>query len=180
MTNQDLIDRSSPSTLLPDPEEPIGTNASLDDAGPSATSPGVPWTPPPLQVPENLELIQLGNVNIADVAGELKATPTAFPIWLPIGDIKPGYRTTHIDVQLNDRQAEAACYLKDALDQAGERLAPPQGEEVGRRVQSSVDVIRWLLEQIADGIDRLSTNAIADRPTEPRVARSSPTASIQR
>lgn len=49
----------------------------------------------------------------------------------------------HVDGQLTRDQAQALRRLQRALDHRGDRLAS------GRRVQSAIDAVRWLLEQIA-------------------------------
>lgn len=57
----------------------------------------------------------------------------------------PRYMARHVEVQLDSDHAATLAQLLEALDHAGERL------KSGRRVASSADGLRWLLEQIAAG-----------------------------
>ncbi len=53
------------------------------------------------------------------------------------------YRSTHIDVHLDQRQAEGLRRLYDGLDRTGAKLSN------GRHVQSAADAVKWLLDQVA-------------------------------
>ena len=66
-------------------------------------------------------------------------------VWVPISKpVDGGYRSNHVDVQLTSRQADALHHVLAGLDAAGARL------DDGRRVFHKVDVVRWILEKVAD------------------------------
>lgn len=62
---------------------------------------------------------------------------------VPLGDPRPGYVGRHLDVQLNHRQGLACKRALAGL--AGRELSS------GRRVASLPDVVRWILDQLAEG-----------------------------
>lgn len=62
---------------------------------------------------------------------------------VPLADVPdPHYRQRHVNLQLSAAEADAMKRLLAGLDMQGERLAN------GRRVQTSADAVRWLLEKI--------------------------------
>ena len=64
-------------------------------------------------------------------------------IELPVEPLDPdAYLKRHIDLQLNRRQASGLRRLFDGLHRRGTKLANE------RYVQSPVDVIRYVLEQV--------------------------------
>jgi len=95
----------------------------------------------------------------ADVSQEM---PPAVQLTLALPPLAPpnlaAYRQRHLDVQLSGPQAVAVRRLYDTLDAAGSRLAN------GKRVASSVDAVRWLLEQLGQALSGAATRA-ADAPT---------------
>lgn len=54
------------------------------------------------------------------------------------------YRPTHVEARLDPPQAEALARLFQTLDEGGLRL------KSGRRVTSSADAVRWLLEAVGE------------------------------
>ena len=69
----------------------------------------------------------------------LHATITA-----PLGSVDPvAYASDHIDGRLDPLQASGLRHLYNGLDAAGKRLRN------GRRVLTSIDAVRWLLEELA-------------------------------
>ena len=58
-----------------------------------------------------------------------------------------GHLQQHVDGRLTRPQAEAMKRLRQWLDETGHRTAN------GHKVQSLVDVVRWLAEQLAAEID---------------------------
>lgn len=74
-------------------------------------------------------------------AAELPVIATRL-LELPLGVVPCGYVSRHVDARLDRRQGAALRRLQDGLDRAGRRLAN------GKRVISTADAVRWLLEQI--------------------------------
>lgn len=60
------------------------------------------------------------------------------------------YATRHVDLSLNPEQGMTLKRLFVALDREGERLAPAVGSDMGRRVATVADAVRWLIESICD------------------------------
>lgn len=66
------------------------------------------------------------------------------PLAVPLGEIPAGvYVSKHVEAQLDGPQAATLRRVLAGLDRDGARLAN------GRRVTSSADAVRWLLENIA-------------------------------
>jgi hypothetical protein len=90
--------------------------------------------------PEALAAAQAGLVMEGDLSefGPLVELP-------PLAELQPKvYIAQHVEVQLDWHQGQTLRRLYDTLDQGGLRL------KNGRRIASNADVIRWLLEAIAD------------------------------
>lgn len=69
----------------------------------------------------------------------LHATLTA-----PLGSVDPvAYLSDHIEGRLDPFQGSGLRHLVNGLDAAGKRLRN------GRRVLTSIDAVRWLLEELA-------------------------------
>lgn len=74
-------------------------------------------------------------------------------IEIPIGPVPPTgdgapYLTNHVEAgKLTQRQRVGLSRLVNGLDQAGCRLTD------GRRVVTSADAVRWLLERLSAGSD---------------------------
>ncbi len=73
-------------------------------------------------------------------------------IELPLGEIlkdggyrSRGLRDKHCEARLDCRQAETLRQLFDGLDAMGARL------QSGKRIGSNADVVRWILEAVAEG-----------------------------
>lgn len=67
-------------------------------------------------------------------------------IEVPLGEIPPAvYITRHVEVNLDHLQSCTLRRVFEGLDSSGARLVN------GKRVASSSDVVRWLLEQVASG-----------------------------
>ena len=73
-----------------------------------------------------------------------KPTAESVTITVPMSRITlTGFVGSHVDVQLSHSQAVALRRLFHALDAAGTRLTN------GRRVATTADAVRWILEQTA-------------------------------
>lgn len=59
----------------------------------------------------------------------------------------------HLDVSLTRLQAMTLRRVRDELAAQRARLPAPLGRERGRRVWSSEDAVRWIVERIADAAD---------------------------
>lgn len=69
--------------------------------------------------------------------------PGVATIQVPVAQIAAGnYAAMHVNLNLDKEQARTLKQLRAGLDQAGARLRE------GRRVQSSADTIRYLLENL--------------------------------
>lgn len=63
----------------------------------------------------------------------------------PLVDVREdGYVSPHVEARLDPDQAQTLRRLFDTLDEGGQRL------KNGRRIASNADVVRWLLEAVAD------------------------------
>ena len=85
-----------------------------------------------------------------DAAPDMQATEglTMVGIELPLAEVDPGrYATTHVDVQLNATQAQTMRRVCDGMREARAEL------ENGRYVQGPPDVVRHILEQVAEQAD---------------------------
>ena len=81
---------------------------------------------------------------VAEKPGDVNIQPRTVVIELPVRTPTPGaYRTTHVDVQLDEVQKEALKSVFDGLNGGAYRL---QG---GRFVQHTRDVVKYIFEQIA-------------------------------
>jgi hypothetical protein len=77
-------------------------------------------------------------------SGELLIAGGMLPVQLNCAPvIETQYCTTHIDVQLNRRQAVALRSVLNGCDKSGVRL------ENGRRITSAPDALRGILEAVA-------------------------------
>lgn len=70
---------------------------------------------------------------------ELRTVSIDVPLRIPP---TPRYAARHVEVQLDNGQAQTLRSLLDAVDERGERL------QSGRRVVSAADALRWLLERV--------------------------------
>ena len=79
----------------------------------------------------------------ANNGGARELIETQFVV--PLLDGAPrGYVSSHVETQLDGRQALALRRIFDALDQQGARLIN------GVRVQSTAAALRWLLDQVPE------------------------------
>ena len=70
-------------------------------------------------------------------------------ITMPVGDIPPeGFVPRHVEVRLDNRQAVALKRLWYGYDGLGRRLAS------GKRPDGNPDIVRLLLEAVADELDK--------------------------
>jgi hypothetical protein len=73
-----------------------------------------------------------------------KQEPREVAITVPLrASGAPRYSARHVEVQLDNDQAFVLTQVLEALDHEGARL------KSGRRVVSSADGLRWLLEQVS-------------------------------
>lgn len=85
----------------------------------------------------SIETGELIEIDIDRIQSSIKLPPLAL-----LRD--EGYVSPHIEARLDPEQAQTLRRLFEALDEEGQRL------KNGRRVVSNADVVRWLLEAIAD------------------------------
>lgn len=82
---------------------------------------------------------------------------------LPIHSCLPGYATKNIDFDASPRQAAAAKVLWSSLSADGARCFGAGGAHPdGKRVESVTMGIRWLLDQVADEIERTTGKKLTD------------------
>lgn len=69
---------------------------------------------------------------------------------IPLAPPDAGYCSRHIEVRLTGRQAIVARRVRRHLDAVGARCAGSSGR-APRPVHSLADVVRWVLDRLADG-----------------------------
>jgi len=107
----------------------------------------------------------------ADPAGQVETTRSldsaSVLIEVPFGELLPGYVASRLDLTLTNRQASACKHLWCTLSAFGERATGTGGSHpVGKIVDSPAMGVRWLLDRIADAIEKETNESITSDPTQ--------------